>query len=101
MIIALSAASTGSALAQKKEKKQKEEVTALFTLNEEICHNCKRKIEGYFPFERGVTALAYNEDGSTVEVTYRTDRTDTLKLHKAFDKIKLEVVETRLKEEAK
>ncbi len=98
MIIALAVGNTGTAFAQKKEKKQDKEVTALFTLNEEICQNCKRKIEGFIPFEKGVTALAYNEDGTTVEVTYRTDRTDTLKLQKAFDKIKLEVLETRLKE---
>ena len=99
MIVALSTGSTSTVYAQKKEHKQKEEVTALFTLNEEICHNCKRKIEGYRPFEKGVTALAYGDDGSTVEVTYRTDRTDTLKLQKAFNKIKLEVVETRLEKQ--
>lgn len=99
MIVALSTGSTSTVYAQKKEHKQKEEVTALFTLNEEICHNCKRKIEGYLPFEKGVTALAYGDDGSTVEVTYRTDRTDTLKLQKAFNKIKLEVVETRLEKQ--
>lgn len=102
MIIALSVGSMGSAFAQKKEKKQnKEEVTAVFTLNEEICHNCKRKIEGYFPFEKGVTALAYGDDGSTVEITFRSDRTDTLKLQKAFDKIKLAVAETRIEEQQK
>lgn len=102
MIIALSVGSMSSAFAQKKEKNQnKEEVTAVFTLNEEICHNCKRKIDGYIPFEKGVTALAYGEDGSTVEVTFRSDRTDTLKLQKAFDKIKLAVVETRVEEQQK
>ena len=102
MIIALSVGSMSSAFAQKKKKNQnKEEVTAVFTLDEEICHNCKRKIDGYIPFEKGVTALAYGEDGSTVEVTFRSDRTDTLKLQKAFDKIKLAVVETRVEEQQK
>ena len=102
MIIALSVGSMSSAFAQKKEKNQnKEEVTAVFTLDEEICHNCKRKIDGYIPFEKGVTALAYGEDGSTVEVTFRSDRTDTLKLQKAFDKIKLAVVETSVEEHQK
>lgn len=97
MIVALSAGVTGPTFAQKSEQKQKkEEVTAYFKLNEEICHNCKRKIEGYLPFEKGVTALAYGDDPTTVKVTYRADRTDTLKLQKAFHKIKLEVVETRL-----
>ena len=54
MIIALSVGSMSSAFAQKKEKNQnKEEVTAVFTLDEEICHNCKRKIDGYIPFRKG------------------------------------------------
>lgn len=101
LFIIIMTLSAGMGFAQNEQKKQKRKEVVEFRLNEEICHNCKRKIEGNIPFEKGVTALAYGDDGTTVKVTYRADRTDTLKLKKAFEKIKFEVLETTLVENKK
>ncbi|NLY25626.1 MAG: cation transporter [Bacteroidales bacterium] len=98
LLFIIMALSTGMGFAQKEQRRQKRQEVAEFRLNEDICSNCKRKIEGNIPFEKGVTALAYGDDGTTVKVTYRADKTDTLKLRKAFEKIKFEVLETNLVE---
>lgn len=89
------ALSTGVGFAQKQEKKEKKQEVVEFKLNEVICPNCKRKIDNNIAFEKGVTEITYGEDGSTVQVKYRTDRTDPKKLQAAFEKVKLEVVEVK------
>ena len=80
LLFIIMALSTGMGFAQKEQRRQKRQEVAEFRLNEDICSNCKRKIEGNIPFEKGVTALAYGDDGTTVKVAYRADKTDTLKL---------------------
>ncbi|MDR1742563.1 MAG: heavy-metal-associated domain-containing protein [Dysgonamonadaceae bacterium] len=93
-IIALT---TGLGFAQKKDsKKLKLKETVEFRLDEEICSNCKRKIDNNIAFEKGVTNIVYGKDGNSVQVTYRADKTDTLKLRKAFDKVKLNVIESEI-----
>ena len=93
-IIALT---TGVGFAQKKDsKKAKPRETVEFRLGEEICVNCKRKIDNNIAFETGVTGIVYGKDDNSVQITYRTDKTDTLKLRKAFDKVKLNVVESEM-----
>ncbi|WP_298649385.1 heavy-metal-associated domain-containing protein [uncultured Proteiniphilum sp.] len=89
------ALSTGIGFAQKQQKKEKKQEVVEFTLNEVICPNCKRKIDNNIAFEKGVTGITYGEDGNTVQVKYRTDRTDPEKLQSAFEKVKLEVVEAK------
>lgn len=90
------ALSTGIGFAQKQQqKKEKKQEVIEFTLNEVICPNCKRKIDNNIAFEKGVTGITYGEDGSTVQIKYRTDRTDPEKLQSAFEKVKLEVVEAK------
>lgn len=89
------ALSTGIGFAQKQQKKEKKQEVVEFTLNEVICPNCKRKIDNNIAFEKGVTGITYGEDGSTVQIKYRTDRTDPEKLQSAFEKVKLEVVEAK------
>ena len=96
ILLALSA-SVG--FAQKNQKQPKGKEIAQFTLDEDICPTCKRKIDTNIAFEKGVTDIAYGEDGSTVRITFRTDRTDTLKLRQAFEKVKLHVVELKLVKE--
>lgn len=93
------ALATGVGFAQKAQKKVKKEEVVEFRLNEEICQNCKRKIDNNIAFEKGVTGIKYGEDGSTVQVKYRADRTDAKKLQTAFEKVKLEVVEAKPVEE--
>lgn len=89
------ALSTGIGFAQKQQKKEKMQEVVEFTLNEEICPNCKRKIDNNIAFEKGVTGITYSENKSKVQVKYRTDRTDPEKLQSAFEKVKLEVVEAK------
>ncbi len=97
-IIALA---TGVGFAQKVQKKVKKEEVVEFRLDEEICQNCKKKIDNNIAFEKGVTAIKYGEDKSTVQIKYRADRTDTKKLQTAFEKVKLNVVEAKPVEEEK
>ncbi|SFL31700.1 hypothetical protein SAMN05216357_11861 [Porphyromonadaceae bacterium KH3CP3RA] len=94
-LFAVIALSTGIGFAQKQQKKEKKQEVIEFTLNEEICQNCKRKIDNNIAFEKGVTGITYGKDGSTVQIRYRTDRTDPEKLQLAFEKVKLEVVEAK------
>lgn len=96
LIIAFSA---GVGFAQKTGKQPKKQEVAQFRLDEDICPTCKRKIDNNIAFEKGVTDIVYGEDGSTVKVTFRTDRTDTLKLRKAFEKVKLNVIELKMTDE--
>ncbi|MDR1516810.1 MAG: cation transporter [Dysgonamonadaceae bacterium] len=94
-IIALS---TSVGFAQKKDTKKtaNQKETVQFRLDEEICPNCKHKIDNNIAFEKGVTNIVYGKDGNSVQVTYRSDKTDTLKLKKAFDKVKLNVIESEM-----
>lgn len=94
------ALTTGMGFAQKQQKSEKKQETVEFTLNEEICVNCKRKIDNNIAFEKGVTGITYGENGNTVQVKYRADQTDAKKLEEAFKKVKLEVVEAKPVEES-
>lgn len=89
------ALSSGIGFAQQQQKKAKKEEVVEFRLGEEICQNCKRKIDNNIAFEKGVTGIKYGEDGNTVQVKYRSDRTNAKKLKTAFEKVKLEVVEAK------
>lgn len=93
------ALTTGIGFAQKQQKKEKKQEVVEFTLNEQICQNCKRKIDTNIAFEKGVTGITYGEEGNTVQVKYRADRTDPDKLKVAFEKVKLQVVEAKQVEE--
>lgn len=95
-IIALS---TGIGFAQKQQKKEKKQEVVEFRLDEVICPNCKKKIDNNIAFERGVTGINYGEDGNTVQIKYRADRTDAKKLQTAFERVKLNVVEAKPVEE--
>lgn len=97
-IIALS---TGVGFAQKQQKKEKKQEIIEFRLDEIICQNCKKKIDNNIAFEKGVTGITYGEDGSTVQIKYRADRTDAKKLQAAFEKVKLNVVDAKPIEEVK
>lgn len=74
--------------AQEAEKKQ----TVKFSVEGMDCANCVKKVEKNIAFEKGVTDLKCDLPTKTVEVTYRTDRTDTKKLAEAFKKIKMVAV---------
>lgn len=89
------ALSTGMGFAQKQQKKEKKQEVVEFRLNE-MCQNCVRKINDYVAFEKGVTGLDFDTENQSVQIRYRADRTDTVKLRKAFDAIKLDIVEAKM-----
>ncbi len=94
-LFTLIALSTGVGFAQKQQKKEKKQEVVEFRLDEVICPNCKKKIDNNIAFERGVTGINYGEDGNTVQIKYRADRTDAKKLQTAFERVKLNVVEAK------
>lgn len=98
-LFTLIALSTGIGFAQKQQKKEKKQEVVEFRLDEIICPNCKKKIDNNIAFERGVTGINYGEDGNTVQIKYRADRTDAKKLQTAFERVKLNVVEAKPVEE--
>lgn len=95
------ALATSIGFAQKQQKKETIQEVIEFTLGEEICPNCKRKIDNNIAFEKGVTDITYGEDGNTVKIKYRTDRTNQKKLEAAFKKVKLNVVKAEPVKETK
>lgn len=51
------------------------------------CDACKKKIEDYMAFERGVTAIHADVPTKVVTIEYRTNRTDEEKLLTALRKL--------------
>lgn len=51
------------------------------------CEVCKKKIEDYMAFERGVTAIHADVPTKVVTIEYRTNRTDEEKLLAALRKL--------------
>lgn len=73
--------------AQDKPKKQKKgEASALFRV-EMDCQSCVNTIEKNIPWEKGVTDLKCDMKTQTVEVTYKTSKTNDSTLIAAFKKI--------------
>ena len=69
------------AMAQRKGEKK-----TIFKV-EMDCGNCVKKIEENIAWEKGVTDLKCDLKNKTVEVTYKTSKTDDQKLLAAFEKI--------------
>jgi copper chaperone CopZ len=80
----------GTSLAQKPSNK--EEVKVQTNLD---CDECKKKIEDYMAFERGVTAIKADVPSKVVTIEYRSNRTDEDKLVAALKKLgyEAEVIE--------
>lgn len=70
--------------AQNKKKNSKEEVTYNVSMT---CDNCKRRIERNIAFEKGVSDLKVDLSDKTVWLQYQTNKTDTVKLKKAIEKL--------------
>jgi len=62
----------------------KEEVKIQTNLD---CEACKKKIEDYMAFEKGVTAIKADVPSKVVTIEYRTNRTDESKLVEAIKKL--------------
>lgn len=61
------------------------------------CESCKKKIENYMAFEKGVTAVSAEVQTKIVTIEYRTKRTSEEKLVEAIKKLgyKAEVIEEK------
>lgn len=86
----------GLSMAQKPSKT--EEIRIQTDLD---CASCKKKIEDYMAFERGVTAVSADVPTKVVTIEYRTNRTDEEKLLAAIKKMgyKAEILEEKDKGE--
>lgn len=73
---------TNNALA--KDKKNEKTVTFNVSMD---CHNCVKKIESNIPYEKGVKDLKVSLDKKECELTYRSDKTNTETLTKAFNEL--------------
>ena len=67
-----------------KEKKNEKTITFIVSMD---CHGCVNKIEGNISYEKGVKDLSVSLDKKECVVTYRTDKTTTENLIKAFNKL--------------
>lgn len=74
---------SGNVSAQAKDKKM---ATVVFDV-EIDCGSCKAKIEKNLPFEKGVKAFEVSLENKTVQVKYRTDKTNEETLRKAIEKM--------------
>lgn len=75
-----------SVQAQKKNNKQQVTFDVSMT-----CDKCKKKIEKNIAFEKGVSDLKVNLPEKTVFIEFQENKTDTLKLKKAIQKLGYEV----------
>lgn len=73
-----------SVMAQDKKKNTKQKVTYDVSMT---CENCKKRIEKNIAYEKGVTDLVVNLPEKTVKVEFQDNKTDTLKLRKAIEKL--------------
>jgi periplasmic mercuric ion binding protein len=80
----------------------KNEKTVAFSVSID-CHSCVKKIQDNIAYEKGVKDLNVSLEKKEVEVTFRTDRTSTEMLIKAFKKLGYEAQEIgeKRKEEEK
>ncbi len=69
------------AMAQRKGEKK-----TIFKV-EMHCGNCVKEVESNISWVKGVTDLKCDLETQTVEVTYKTSKTDDKKILAAFDKI--------------
>ena len=55
------------------------------------CENCENKIKKYIRFERVLHNIQTSLGCQIVTIVYDAEKTDTIKLAKAFDKIKYKI----------
>ena len=87
LTIIICALFTLSMASAQETKKKSKIVKTTFLIENMHCDNCVKKIEKNIAFEKGVTDLKCDLKTTTVEVTYRPDKTTDEKLMEAFKKI--------------
>ena len=79
---------SSTAFSQDKKKNDKQQVTFDVSMT---CENCKKKIEKNIAFEKGVTDMKVDLPSKTVTIEYKENKTDSVKLKKAIEKLGYEV----------
>ncbi|NDW18188.1 heavy-metal-associated domain-containing protein [Dysgonomonas sp. 216] len=99
-LVAVLLVAFGSALSaqNKKKKNDKQEVTFEVSMT---CENCKKRIEKNIAFEKGVTDLKVDLPEKTVTIEYKENKTDSVKLRKAIEKLGYEVSAYNIKKDDK
>ena len=85
-----------SAFSQDKKKNDKQKVTFDVSMT---CENCKKRIEKNIAYEKGVTDMKVDLPSKTVTVEFKENKTDTVKLKQAFEKLGYEASVHRTAEE--
>ncbi len=71
-------------------KPKKKSKTVLFTVNLH-CDACVSKLEKNIPFEKGFTDMDIDLEKDLVEVTFNPEKTDSLSIAKAIEKLDFKV----------
>ena len=87
----------GMGFAQNQKKQQSQTVSVCL---DEMCNTCVKKINNYVAFEKGVTKIKLDLPNNTAYITFN-EKTDTVKIRKAFEKTKMNVVKMQMTEEKK
>jgi len=77
-----------SAFPQDKKKDGKQQVVFDVSMT---CENCKKRIEKNIAFEKGVTDMKVDLPAKTVTIEYKENKTDSVKLKNAIEKLGYEV----------
>lgn len=77
-------ATSFSVFSQEKKKDDKQKVTFDVSMT---CENCKKRIEKNIAYEKGVTDMKVDLPSKTVMVEFKENKTDTVKLKQAFEKL--------------
>ena len=94
MILAMLAVVAGVATAAPKQKVEKKIATVVFTTDLD-CHHCAQKVLNTIPYEKGIKDVQVDVPTKTVTVKYDEAKNSTESLTKAFESIKVKVINTK------
>lgn len=81
-------------------KPNQERVTAIFHV-EIHCDACVKKIQNNIPYEKGLKDMRIDQKAETVTLTWDPQKTDTIALKAAFEKIKKPVSKIEMVQQKK
>lgn len=84
---------TGISFAQNKKENKKQVVKVCL---DEMCNHCVKKINSYVAFEKGITRIDLDQPNNIANITFNSNKTDTLKIRRAFEKAKMTVTKMEL-----
>ncbi len=94
MILAALAMVAGVATAAPKQKAEKKIVTVVFTTDIDCAH-CSQKVFNSIPYEKGIKDVQVDVPTKTVTVKFDAAKNSIESLTKAFESIKVKVINTK------